>query len=81
MRTTASHSLRLLCGVAVAAGCLVLGCTLSPVVTTPQLEATPYDDCERAAQEYCELVIGASDADLDSCVANYTFQCISGLSD
>ena len=27
------------------------------------------------------LRAGASDADLDSCVANYTFQCISGLSD
>jgi hypothetical protein len=80
-RTRASYSLRLLCGAAIVAGCLALGCTLSPVVTAPQIETTPYDDCEQAAENYCELVIGASDTDLESCIANYTFQCISGVSD
>jgi hypothetical protein len=81
MRTTNSRPLRFPCGAAIIAGCLALGCSLSPVVTVPQIETTPYDDCERAAEDYCELVIGAGDADLESCVANYTFQCISGLSE
>ena len=51
------------------------------VVTAPEVDTTLYDDCERAAQDYCELVIGASDDELESCVANYTFQCVSGPSD
>lgn len=80
-RTRAPYPFRLLCGAAVIAGCLALGCTLNPVVTTPQVDTTLYDDCERAAEDYCELVIGASDDDLDRCVANYTFQCVSGVSD
>jgi hypothetical protein len=48
------------------------------VVTVPPSETTTYDDCERAAESYCEHVIGASDAELEGCVAKYTFQCISG---
>jgi hypothetical protein len=80
-RTGASHPLRLLCGVAVVGGCLALGCRIAPVVSDTQLGTSHYDDCEQAARNYCEHVIGASDADLEGCVAKYAFQCISGASD
>jgi len=65
----------------VVAGCLALGCTLAPVVTVPEAETTGYDDCERAARDYCEDVVGARDRDSDECIAKYTFQCVSGASD
>jgi hypothetical protein len=45
------------------------------------MESTLYDDCELAAENYCELVIGASEDELESCVARYTFQCVSGVSE
>jgi len=63
------------------AGCLVLGCSLAPVISVPEMESTSYDDCALAAENYCELVIGAGEDDLEGCVAKYTFQCISGVSD
>jgi hypothetical protein len=80
-RARALYPRRLLCGAAFVAGCLALGCSIKPVVTAPQADSTLYDDCARAAQGYCELVVGASDADLESCVANYTFQCVAGVAD
>jgi hypothetical protein len=70
-----------LCGVAVVSGCLALGCTISPVVSTPQAGTSQYDACEQAAANYCEQVVKAGESDLDGCVANYTFQCISGKSE
>jgi hypothetical protein len=72
---------RLLGGIAVVAGCLALGCTLAPVTTIPESRTTGYDDCERAARDYCEEVVGARDRAEDECVAKHTFQCVSGKSD
>lgn len=69
------------CGAAIVAGCLALGCSISPVVSAPQPEISHYDACERAAQNYCEEVVEAGDDELEGCVAKYTFQCISGGSD
>ncbi len=77
----AAPPLRLLCGAVAVAGCLVLGCSLAPVISVPEMERTSYDDCGLAAENYCELVIGAGEDDLEGCVAKYTFQCISGVSD
>jgi hypothetical protein len=65
----------------VVAGVLALGCRIAPVVSDTQVGTSNYDDCERAAQNYCERVIRASEAELEECVAKYAFQCISGTSD
>lgn len=70
-----------LCGVAVVAGSLALGCRIAPVVSDARLGTSHFDDCEQAAQNYCEYVVGAGESDLEGCVAKYTFQCISGASD
>ena len=80
-RGRASRPLRLLGGIAVVAGCLALGCRIAPVVSDTQVGTSHYDDCEQAAQNYCEYVVGAGDSDLEGCVAKYTLQCISGASD
>ena len=80
-RRKAFRPLLHLCGVAALAGCLALGCTISPVVSDPQAGTSHYDDCEQAARNYCEQVVKAGDSDLEGCVAKYTFQCISGGSD
>jgi hypothetical protein len=62
-------------------GCLALGCRIAPVVSDTQVGGSRYDDCEQAAQNYCEQVVKADDSDLDACVAKYAFQCMSGGSD
>ena len=69
------------CGAVVAVGCLALGCTINPVVSDTQVGIGYYDACEQAAENYCEYVVKAAESDLESCVANYTFQCLSGGSD
>ena len=76
-----SRPLRLLGGIAVVAGCLALGCTLAPVTTIPESRTTDYDDCDQAARDYCEHVVGATDRDSDECVAKYTYRCVSGAPD
>jgi len=80
-RRKALRPLLHLCGVAVVAGCLALGCRIAPVVSDTQLGTSHYGDCEQAAQNYCEHVVKASDSDREGCVAKYAFQCISGTSD
>jgi hypothetical protein len=77
----AFRSLRHLCGIAAVAGCLALGCTINPVVSDTQVGFPQYDVCEQAAANYCELVVKADDRDLESCVAKYAFQCVSGTSE
>ncbi len=55
-----------------------LGCEISPVVTAPfDSPGTRYSDCERAAEEYCEHSIGAAARDMEACVAEHRFQCLS----
>lgn len=80
-RWTASRPLRLLCVIAALAGGLTLGCRIAPVVSDAKLGTSNYDDCEQASQNYCERVVGAAGDELESCVANYTFQCVSGSSE
>ena len=62
-------------------GCLALGCRIAPVVSDTQVGGSYYDDCEQAAQNYCEQVVKASSSELDTCVAKYAFQCMSGRAD
>jgi len=76
----AARPLRLLFGAAVSSGCLLLGCSLAPVISVPEMESTSYDDCTLAAENYCDLGVGAGEDDRDGCVANYTYQSVSGVS-
>jgi hypothetical protein len=71
----------LLCGAAVVVGCLALGCRIAPVVSDTQVGGSYYDDCEQAARNYCEQVVKAGASELDTCVAKYAFQCMSGRAD
>ena len=55
-----------------------LGCEISPVVSAPlDTPGLRYSDCDRAAQDYCEHKINASARDMDACVAEYRFKCLS----
>lgn len=62
----------------VGAALLALGCEISPVVTAPAEPSGRYYDCERAAERYCERVEGESGDALDRCVAERTYDCLSG---
>ena len=60
------------------AGLVALGCEISPVVSAPlDQPGTRYRDCERAAEEYCEESIRPAARDIDACVAEHRFQCLS----
>ena len=55
-----------------------LGCEISPVVSTPMdAPGVRYSDCERAAEEYCEYKVRAASAEMDACVAEHRFECVS----
>jgi hypothetical protein len=77
----AARPLRLVVGAAVFSGCLLLGCSLAPVISVPEMESNSYDDCTLAAENYCDLVIGVGEDDREGCVAKYTYQCVSGVSE
>lgn len=62
-------------------GLLALACTISPTVTVPESPGPRYFDCEHAARSYCEEVVRASGDDLEGCVAEQTFRCVSGRQD
>ncbi len=59
-----------------------LSCRISPVITAPDDGGghQMYDDCRRAAKDYCRDVIGASKEDMKACVSQSTFECLSGRS-
>ena len=62
----------------VAVVCLAaIGCEISPVVSTPEPTGSRYSDCERAALAYCEDVIRARGAEMDACVAEHVYKCVS----
>jgi hypothetical protein len=65
----------LVCGI--LASLLAIGCTISPVVSTSEPTAR-YADCERAAEAYCDEVVGAGGQKFDRCVAEKRFECVSG---
>lgn len=55
-----------------------LGCEISPVVSAPSdTPGVRYSDCDRAAEDYCEHSIKASDREMDACVAEHRFKCLS----
>lgn len=54
-----------------------LGCEISPIVSAPADTGMRYSDCDRAAQDYCEHSIGATKREMDACVAEYRFKCVS----
>lgn len=57
----------------------LVGCSIAPVVSTQEPSAR-YQDCERAARDYCEESVQASGSELDKCVAEARFKCVSGSS-
>lgn len=55
-----------------------LGCEISPVVTSPSdAPGVRYSDCDRAAEEYCEHSVKAPSREMDACVAESRFKCLS----
>jgi hypothetical protein len=58
-----------------------LACTVSPVITDPGSDggsSERYSGCKRAAKDYCRHVVEADEDEMDRCVANSTFECLSG---
>lgn len=54
-----------------------LGCEISPVVSAPAEPGSRYSDCDGAAKDYCEDFVRASEEEMDACVAEYRFKCVS----
>jgi len=56
-----------------------LGCRIAPVLTDPsQRSEDHYSQCREAARDYCKKVVNVSADDLDRCVAEHAFRCVSG---
>lgn len=66
-------------GFALALALGATACQISPVVTDP---SPPHDDrysqCREAARDYCRKVVGVAADELDRCVAEHAFRCVSG---
>jgi len=56
---------------------LALGCEISPVVSAPEPPNTRYEDCRRAADDYCRSVVRPRADDMQHCVAEHAYQCVS----
>ena len=55
-----------------------LGCEISPVVSAPmEMPGIRYSDCDRAAEAYCKDAIQPARGDMDACVSEYRFKCVS----
>lgn len=52
-----------------------LGCQISPVVNEPLDGGSRYDDCRRAALDYCRDLGQSSEG--DTCISRATFECVS----
>ncbi len=60
---------------------LCLSCTISPVVTEPSLDGgrrDHYDACKRASKDYCREVLATAQDEMNKCVANFTYECLTG---
>ncbi len=58
-----------------------LACRIAPVITEPTRGGgggDRYHDCKRAAEDYCEYVLEASDEGMKKCVSEAVFDCITG---
>ncbi len=62
-------------------------CTISPVISEPVFDPGPvgggigsgrYHDCRQAARDLCRDVKGVEGDALDRCVAQATYDCLSG---
>jgi hypothetical protein len=55
-------------------------CQISPVVNdpTPPPSDDRYSQCREAARDYCRTVVGVAADELDRCVAEHAFRCVSG---
>ena len=56
------------------------GCHISPVVTDPSPARFDdrYSQCREAARDYCRKVVGVPADEMDRCVAEHAFRCVSG---
>lgn len=66
--------MKTLCGLTLCL--LALGCEISPVVTADPPN-TRYDDCRRAAADYCEHALRPRVDEMPQCVATHAYQCVS----
>lgn len=60
---------------------LTLSCRIAPVITDPSYGgrgSDRYSDCRRASQDYCREVLGTSEDEMKKCVANFTYDCLTG---
>ncbi len=60
---------------------LALSCTISPVVTEPSSDGgrgNHYDACKRASKDYCREVLATAQDEMKKCVANFTYECLTG---
>ncbi len=60
---------------------LALSCTISPVVTEPSLDGgrrDHYGACKRASKDYCREVLATAQDEMNKCVANFTYECLTG---
>ncbi len=58
-----------------------LSCTISPVITDPSRDGVGrdhYDSCKRASKDYCREVLGTAADEMAKCVANFTYECLTG---
>ena len=57
----------------------LLGCSIDPVITAPDaLSSGRYDDCKRAARDFCRDVVGVGDAEERRCVSEHVYECVAG---
>ena len=52
----------------------VAGCTIDPVIMTPEPKAS---GCREAARDYCRDVIRPLDDEMRECVSRYAYECAS----
>lgn len=55
------------------------------IVVTPPPEQEPaptlFENCRRAAEDYCRDVVKAGDAERKPCISEATYECVSGTRD
>jgi hypothetical protein len=67
-------------GLVLALALAATACQISPVVTDPSPPPSDdrYSQCREAARDYCRKVVGVTAEELDRCVAEHAFRCVSG---
>lgn len=66
------------CAALLAAACSFNPVVTDPVVSDPEGSGVRYDDCHRAARDYCRDAVGVAKDEMKKCVAEATFECVSG---